>query len=453
MKIEGKYEIWKVEAGVVKQIKIGEEIIDITPKEEKVNCYICGKPVEIATARSGDGEKPCHAECLVMFKANMIKEREKREREKKVIEDPEIAKAKKEIADVMRADTPNKGKRIAKVENCPIFENVLSEFNKAVDYEDAVNKIWKFHPDIKKKSAQRYFYAYRDYSSTEIEHLKHPQERKRRKKKKSAIKGHKIPGKLARDIEQKYQTRLTKERYLLVLKFVSVNTKPTEKIIVDTIGTEDFTRNNIYAHLRYGVENKDIQFIKGKYTLRRNGQAYLDKLSKKVPKNFKPCTKCGVVKPLEAFAINNANKDGRQTWCRDCHNKYTSHRERQKRKKNSKAGDKPHGTPFDDEVSHQIHEKYGIWPKEEPYLKIVNALDNAWNHRLTNEEIKMNTSLSQSAIDIHLRYAMGRNKIQKDGDKYILTSHVKRLSDFDEPKEEKVVKVKSRSWLRNLNKD
>lgn len=32
----------------------------------------------------------------------------------------------------------------------------------------------------------------------------------------------------------------------------------------------------------------------------------------------KPCLKCGVIKPLEAFCIRRSRKDGRYCYCRDC---------------------------------------------------------------------------------------------------------------------------------------
>lgn len=32
----------------------------------------------------------------------------------------------------------------------------------------------------------------------------------------------------------------------------------------------------------------------------------------------KPCTACGVVKPLEAFALSSTGKDGHRTACKEC---------------------------------------------------------------------------------------------------------------------------------------
>jgi hypothetical protein len=42
----------------------------------------------------------------------------------------------------------------------------------------------------------------------------------------------------------------------------------------------------------------------------------------------KPCAKCEVTKPLEAFPERKASKDGRNSWCRDCYRQW--HRERYK---------------------------------------------------------------------------------------------------------------------------
>ena len=35
-------------------------------------------------------------------------------------------------------------------------------------------------------------------------------------------------------------------------------------------------------------------------------------------KTSKPCRKCNVVKPLDLFYRNNACKDGRASWCKEC---------------------------------------------------------------------------------------------------------------------------------------
>jgi hypothetical protein len=35
---------------------------------------------------------------------------------------------------------------------------------------------------------------------------------------------------------------------------------------------------------------------------------------------MKPCTKCKVVKPVEAFATDRSRPDGRAMWCRECRN-------------------------------------------------------------------------------------------------------------------------------------
>lgn len=37
-------------------------------------------------------------------------------------------------------------------------------------------------------------------------------------------------------------------------------------------------------------------------------------------KQKKACTKCGEIKPYEAFAIQRETKTGRQSWCRECTN-------------------------------------------------------------------------------------------------------------------------------------
>ena len=39
-----------------------------------------------------------------------------------------------------------------------------------------------------------------------------------------------------------------------------------------------------------------------------------------IPQSSKPCTKCGDVKPLDAFSTHKDRKDGRQSHCRDCQN-------------------------------------------------------------------------------------------------------------------------------------
>ena len=37
---------------------------------------------------------------------------------------------------------------------------------------------------------------------------------------------------------------------------------------------------------------------------------------------MKTCTRCGEIKPLDAFAKNSKRKDGRQSWCRYCKSTY-----------------------------------------------------------------------------------------------------------------------------------
>jgi hypothetical protein len=41
-----------------------------------------------------------------------------------------------------------------------------------------------------------------------------------------------------------------------------------------------------------------------------------------IPKT-KPCTKCGIDKPLEDFAKNRTNRDGHVSICKTCFNKNT----------------------------------------------------------------------------------------------------------------------------------
>ena len=37
----------------------------------------------------------------------------------------------------------------------------------------------------------------------------------------------------------------------------------------------------------------------------------------------KPCTRCDEVKPLYAFMLSKKSANGRGSWCKDCHNRYS----------------------------------------------------------------------------------------------------------------------------------
>lgn len=45
------------------------------------------------------------------------------------------------------------------------------------------------------------------------------------------------------------------------------------------------------------------------------------KLNRDVPDGYKRCSKCGEIKPIERFDVQNSKKDGRRSWCKDCRRK------------------------------------------------------------------------------------------------------------------------------------
>lgn len=44
---------------------------------------------------------------------------------------------------------------------------------------------------------------------------------------------------------------------------------------------------------------------------------------KAVLKGSKPCSHCGESKPLEKFPLSKKTRDGRGSWCKQCHRDYT----------------------------------------------------------------------------------------------------------------------------------
>jgi len=46
-------------------------------------------------------------------------------------------------------------------------------------------------------------------------------------------------------------------------------------------------------------------------------------MKKEVTPESKPCKKCGIEKPIEEFARNNTNKNGRAAICKECFNART----------------------------------------------------------------------------------------------------------------------------------
>lgn len=57
----------------------------------------------------------------------------------------------------------------------------------------------------------------------------------------------------------------------------------------------------------------------------------------KVPEGHKYCSKCGEIKPIDAFGTKKSAKDGRQSWCKTCTNEAVRKAKKDKPKKEKES--------------------------------------------------------------------------------------------------------------------
>jgi hypothetical protein len=225
--------------------------------------------------------------------------------------------------------------------------------------------------------------------------------------------GRRITDDIAKNLIKKYVTPITYENYSATLSELN---KSGTKISRDEIAKlTGISKNNVYAHLRYGRKRGDIMVDNNLFYITEQGKKESEYVHKK-----------GEVTLLTKKQLTTPFQE-----------------EKQKLKLKLKI---IKGTRIQGELAEEVSRKYGGTPLiKERMNRICHVLGQHAGYWATVEELMSITGLPKFSIYAHLRYGVMTNQIVLQKRKYITQQNYEKIS-------QKVVRAESKSFLKELNK-
>jgi hypothetical protein len=300
------------------------------------------------------------------------------------------------------------------------------------------------------------------------------------KKYPSKIKGVKLKGKLASKIGKTYGTTLTEERYIIILQ----TTMDNPGILDDSMGkASGISQNAGYAHLIYGAHEKIGDFVmkSKRYTITEQGMKtlrHLQKSHKRKGKEIEKEQKAKVTEKLKEELVVPLADDKKiiQT-----PKKKTGEEEALDKKyaviarkiaAKSEATGKEYLTDRD---ALQIYKTYEVTIEKSILDTLQKLIDNAFNHRITYEQLAASSKQPKSISGAHVRYGIrkkmfapcgydekgkpevcaydSRGEVVEMKQKKQKIIKVQSKSILDGEKKETIIKVQSKSILDGENKE
>jgi hypothetical protein len=215
---------------------------------------------------------------------------------------------------------------------------------------------------------------------------------------------------LSKKFAKKYETRLYLDRYEDMLLILQKEGELLEGEIIDrliSIEGVSISRNNMYGHLRYGCERRDIALENKKYRLLPNAKRELEKIRKRREKS-------------------NTTKEV----------------------DNTETGEKElKETPMQ-EAKRIIAKVYRVDIDEEKYQKLKNTLNSAFGYKKSLKEFSDTKAWTRHIAAAYCRYGVRMGEITPVGKAPDGTTAYALVNNLDKlPRARKEIHIKKDSWV------